>query len=389
MKEQRIGQNIAVLRKKSRTTQEQLAQVLYVSPQAVSKWEKGLTVPDTCTIPLIAEYFHVTIDFLYFGKAEEMTGEEKKNELRAKENQKNSLLYSYWKEDELAELTDEEFAVLQKKVNIPRTKVMKGGTEYFYDFFGGKNDCDIKGDPVDFMIYKRKSAMDKLNENYFYSLYERLFSFTRALGVKHVYDLACFPYLQATYLVHDPAMHYTGVDERMHYDFVMNRSVDPAYLNKVFAQFTGSDRIRYIRDRYPCDLDVEENNIGMTLGIRLLPVVEWEKELVQRLGADFDRFIVELVGSTNNTKVAHMKAKDVVYQEVEQYEDICEEQLHWLREYLPDHEFYILCSYRRQFIVFGTKVKSDRAKIEERYELIGNRVVTDLIDTHLFWDMRE
>ena len=145
MKEQRIGQNIAVLRKKSRTTQEQLAQVLHVSPQAVSKWEKGQTVPDTCTIPLIAEYFRVTIDFLYFGKAEEMTGEEKKNELRAKENEKNRLLYSYWKEDELNELTDEEFAVLQKKVNLHRTQPMKGGTAYFREFFGGKTTAIFRG----------------------------------------------------------------------------------------------------------------------------------------------------------------------------------------------------------------------------------------------------
>lgn len=40
MKEIRIGRNIAILRKNSHTTQEQLAQALHFSPQAVIKWEK-------------------------------------------------------------------------------------------------------------------------------------------------------------------------------------------------------------------------------------------------------------------------------------------------------------------------------------------------------------
>ena len=70
MQDIRIGQNIAVLRKNSRLTQEQLAQALHISAQAVSKWENGLSVPDTLTVPQIADYFHVSIDFLYYGKAE-------------------------------------------------------------------------------------------------------------------------------------------------------------------------------------------------------------------------------------------------------------------------------------------------------------------------------
>ena len=391
MKEQRIGQNIAVLRKKSRTTQEQLAQVLHVSPQAVSKWEKGLTVPDTCTIPLIAEYFHVTIDFLYFGKAEEMTGEEKKNELRAKENEKNRLLYSYWKEDELNELTDEEFAVLQKKVNLHRTQPMKGGTAYFREFFGGKNDCGIPGDPVEFAVYKRKLFMYRLRDTYFYSAYERMFSFARNLGITHIYDIGniSFPDLQAMYLIHDPAMHYTGVEDRMFQEWNTHVSAEHSYLNSLFEQFTGSDRIRFIRDRYPCELEIAENSVGVMFGCRILIDVEWEEDLVKRLGGDFDRFILELAGATNNTDVAHMKAKDVVYQEVAKYKDIRGEQLDYLREYLPDHEFYVLSGNRHSLIVYGTRFKSDRAKIEARYELMGNRVVTDLIDSHLFWEMRE
>ena len=43
MKEISIAKNITELRKKNGMTQEQLAAVLNVSPQAVSKWETGVS----------------------------------------------------------------------------------------------------------------------------------------------------------------------------------------------------------------------------------------------------------------------------------------------------------------------------------------------------------
>lgn len=51
-----IGNKIRQLRKKKGITQESLASVLSVSPQAVSKWESGLTYPDVEIIPIIAGY---------------------------------------------------------------------------------------------------------------------------------------------------------------------------------------------------------------------------------------------------------------------------------------------------------------------------------------------
>ena len=68
MKEINISKNISDLRKKKGITQEQLAQALNISPQAVSKWETNTSQPDTQTLPLIAEYFDVSIDYLFYGK---------------------------------------------------------------------------------------------------------------------------------------------------------------------------------------------------------------------------------------------------------------------------------------------------------------------------------
>lgn len=60
-----IGSKIRELRKKKGITQEGLASVLSVSPQAVSKWESGLTYPDMEMMPVIAGYFEVSMDMLF------------------------------------------------------------------------------------------------------------------------------------------------------------------------------------------------------------------------------------------------------------------------------------------------------------------------------------
>ncbi len=59
-----LGKNIAALRRERGLTQEQLGQMLNVSGQAVSKWEKGGT-PDAEMLPSIADRLGVTIDTLY------------------------------------------------------------------------------------------------------------------------------------------------------------------------------------------------------------------------------------------------------------------------------------------------------------------------------------
>lgn len=57
-----IGKKIKTLRKNKNMTQEQLAEVLTVSAQAVSKWENGISAPDIEFLPIIARYFGITMD---------------------------------------------------------------------------------------------------------------------------------------------------------------------------------------------------------------------------------------------------------------------------------------------------------------------------------------
>lgn len=59
-----IGIKIKELRKKRGITQEQLAQSMGVSFQAVSKWENGVALPDITLVTVLASYFGVSTDEL-------------------------------------------------------------------------------------------------------------------------------------------------------------------------------------------------------------------------------------------------------------------------------------------------------------------------------------
>lgn len=60
-----LGNKIKELRLRSSITQEQLAGHLSVTPQCISKWENGLTMPDIQLLPEISVFFGVTIDELF------------------------------------------------------------------------------------------------------------------------------------------------------------------------------------------------------------------------------------------------------------------------------------------------------------------------------------
>lgn len=60
-----IGNSIKQLRQQKNLTQDQVAKILGVSYQAVSKWETGANTPDIALLPEIANLFGVSIDALF------------------------------------------------------------------------------------------------------------------------------------------------------------------------------------------------------------------------------------------------------------------------------------------------------------------------------------
>lgn len=100
--EQTLGKNIAKHRKALGLTQDQLAEQLGVTAQAVSKWENDLSCPDITMLPRLAEIFHTTTDELLGLKhekvheAEVVTDEESDGVHIDFENKKGNGIEFHW-----------------------------------------------------------------------------------------------------------------------------------------------------------------------------------------------------------------------------------------------------------------------------------------------------
>lgn len=74
MNQEKIGKFISVSRKNKNLTQEQLAEKLGVSINAVSKWERGLNLPDVSLMKELCNILNITLNELFEGK--KLTNEE-------------------------------------------------------------------------------------------------------------------------------------------------------------------------------------------------------------------------------------------------------------------------------------------------------------------------
>lgn len=77
MNTQKVGEQIAALRKAKGLTQNDLGERLGVTFQSVSKWERGETLPDTAILVDLADVLETTVDFI-------LTGGERRLQYRGK-----------------------------------------------------------------------------------------------------------------------------------------------------------------------------------------------------------------------------------------------------------------------------------------------------------------
>ena len=77
---QTVARNIAALRRESGMTQIELAQALSYSDKAVSKWERGESIPDVSVLKEIASLFSVSVDYLLEAEHDQPTAEMSRRE---------------------------------------------------------------------------------------------------------------------------------------------------------------------------------------------------------------------------------------------------------------------------------------------------------------------
>lgn len=98
----KIGNFIAKCRKNKKLTQEQLAQKLYITDRAVSKWERGLSLPDASIMLELCNILDISVNELLNGEKIDMKNYKEKNEnllleLAKQEELKNKkLMTSMW-----------------------------------------------------------------------------------------------------------------------------------------------------------------------------------------------------------------------------------------------------------------------------------------------------
>ena len=71
-----IGSRMSVCRQNRNMTQEELANRLGITPQALSKWERGVSLPDTSMLPDIARILEISTDYLLGISRQSVVGED-------------------------------------------------------------------------------------------------------------------------------------------------------------------------------------------------------------------------------------------------------------------------------------------------------------------------
>ncbi len=113
----KIGKFISENRKKQSLTQEQLAEKLNISKNAVSKWERGLNLPDVSIMQDLCKILDITLNELFCG--------ERISDEKFKEAADNNLLHA---------LENSSFT-LKEKIDFYKKKWRKDHVFYFIWYF--------------------------------------------------------------------------------------------------------------------------------------------------------------------------------------------------------------------------------------------------------------
>ena len=183
-----LGNKIKELRKVRRITQEQLADAIGISFQAVSKWETGLALPDITLAPALASFFGVTMDALFDFNLHELQRKVKEicdeaYKFRESDPEKSRAVL----EEGLKQFPDNDILlnnllyVMNYTENPDETIALAG------HLIAKTNDDEVKFDALRFLAYaynakgdtkSAEAAMEQIPEIYFTKLSEMAFILT-------------------------------------------------------------------------------------------------------------------------------------------------------------------------------------------------------------------
>jgi len=134
----KIGKFIAENRKKAGHSQESLAEELDISNRSISKWERGICLPETSKMPALCKLFNITINDLFSGEIVDMKNNGKKvdenllNLAKEKEQKDKQLLALEWVLGGIGGATF--FAMIFLAIPIAETNFAIAATMYIVGF---------------------------------------------------------------------------------------------------------------------------------------------------------------------------------------------------------------------------------------------------------------
>ena len=121
MNQERIGKLISTCRKEKKLTQKELANLLNVTDKSVSKWERGICLPDVSLYKPLCEILGITLNDFFAGekiKEEKYKEVADKNLYKALENssftlkEKIDYYKKKWEKEHFLELTIEMVVII-------------------------------------------------------------------------------------------------------------------------------------------------------------------------------------------------------------------------------------------------------------------------------------
>ncbi len=177
-----IGNKIKELRKNRGITQEELANSINISFQAVSKWENNICLPDITMAPILASYFGVSMDELFDFSLKDMEDEiDRITDDAFKYRENDHLKSREILENALQKYPGNEILLnnLLYVITDPDEKI-----KIATDLIEKTRENDIKYDALRFLAYAYKSkgdvkgaeaAIEQIPELYFTKLSEMAF----------------------------------------------------------------------------------------------------------------------------------------------------------------------------------------------------------------------
>lgn len=123
-----LAKNIYILRKQKGLTQEQLAEIMGVSYQAVSKWENEKSLPEASILPLLADTLGCSIDMLFSRQNDVLIGNLKEITIEmlaslASLDDKKRRILEIARDGKVDESELEDFVFIQKELERISTTV--------------------------------------------------------------------------------------------------------------------------------------------------------------------------------------------------------------------------------------------------------------------------